>query len=206
MKKIETKKLTKRVNEKNKPAEKLVIPAIVAKKNIIGLSKVSAIKNIKRNASGVMPKVTASEYLSTAELEALWITGYAPTQQDFANLFESIMNFEDYGRKYKEYAFMPNFDGSSINPIVFDNTIGAIVWNRYDTGVYTGTLAGAFNEDTLFGLPARWTSRDDNNQVVTYWLEYGGDSVIYLNCADSVGHAYDPTDSYGTCCFRIYTT
>jgi len=30
---------------------------------------------------------------TVAQLQALWVTGYAPTQQDFSDLFESFLNF-----------------------------------------------------------------------------------------------------------------
>lgn len=54
---------------------------------------------------------------------------------------------------YKSYvALLDQFDEDPPTPTIILNTIGNIVWERVDTGIYSATLTGAFTVDKTFTM------------------------------------------------------
>lgn len=54
-------------------------------------------------------------------------------------------------RPYKVYSAIFHQEGTDDPTVeVLENTIGEIVWTRTQTGVFTGTLEGAFQSDKTF--------------------------------------------------------
>lgn len=65
-----------------------------------------------------------------------------------------------YSYKYNVYTatIKANNSGGAPSATVLDNTVGAIVWTRTSTGIYTGTLAGAFADNSKLWFSANTTS------------------------------------------------
>lgn len=87
-----------------------------------------------------------------AQLEAIWIDGYTPTQQDFADLFESVINIDtDKAPLYKYKAYLSQSGTDAPVATVVVNTFPAeLVWSYSSEGTYLVTLAGAFTEGKTF--------------------------------------------------------
>jgi hypothetical protein len=75
---------------------------------------------------------------------------------------------------YKVYTALLTQSGVSNPPtaVVLENTIGNIVWSYISTGLYKGTLTGAFPEDetAMFITSSRW-----NGDAIMYISLAGGD-------------------------------
>jgi hypothetical protein len=77
-------------------------------------------------------------------------------------------------KPYKVYTALLTQSGAGNPPtaVVLENTIGNIVWSYISTGLYKGTLTGAFPEDetAMFITSSRW-----NGDAIMYISLAGGD-------------------------------
>lgn len=90
--------------------------------------------------------------LTRAQLTALWITGYTPTQQDYTNLFDSFVNKttdKPPTYRYKAYLSQSGTD-APVATVVVNTFPTEPVWSYSSTGVYLVTLAGAFTLGKTF--------------------------------------------------------
>lgn len=87
-------------------------------------------------------------------------------------------------RPYKVYSAL--LTQSSTNaPVatVLQNTLGGtVVWSYNSFGSYTGTLAGAFTENTIFILPNSKFTNFNSHQVFSADINYD-DNSFFLNSA-----------------------
>lgn len=91
---------------------------------------------------------------TSAELKAYFNTGDVPTESQYINLIDTIMN--GLASKPLVYKALISQSGTSAPTVVIlENTIGAIVWTRTNIGEYFGTLANAFTLDKTFIPPMR---------------------------------------------------
>ncbi len=80
---------------------------------------------------------------TSAELKAYFNTGDVPTESQYIDLIDTIMN--GLTSKPLVYKALISQSGTSAPTVVIlENTIGAIVWTYNGIGVYRGTLNGAF--------------------------------------------------------------
>lgn len=79
-----------------------------------------------------------------AELQAIFVTGATPTQQDFADFIENSIRSD----KIYSATLSQSGGGGNIDAIIGKNTLGAvIVWNQIGIKTHEGTLVGAFPVD-----------------------------------------------------------
>lgn len=92
--------------------------------------------------------------LTRAQLTALWITGYTPTQTDYTNLFDSFVNkTTDKPPVYRYKAFIAQSGTDAPVATVVVNTFpGELVWSYSAVGTYFVTLAGVFTEGKTFPM------------------------------------------------------
>lgn len=75
-------------------------------------------------------------------------------------------------RPYKVYTALLSQTGTD-DPtvIVFENTIGDIVWTRQSTGVYRATLVGAFPTNKTFFFTGLYNANTPDIQTIQYLSE-----------------------------------
>jgi len=67
---------------------------------------------------------------------------------------------------FKVYSCLLDQNGNNApTTTVLENTIGAIVWTRFNVGVYYGTLTGAFPENKTFVFIQSLDIRNDGSYV-----------------------------------------
>jgi hypothetical protein len=91
-------------------------------------------------------------------------------------------------RGYKCYVGeLNNTTGSSQNVTVseFENELGSIVWSNQGSGNYTGTLSGAFVNDTVC-----FSSNDNVTESVTFFRRVDNDTVSLKIRTNSSGAGF----------------
>lgn len=92
-------------------------------------------------------------------------------------------------RPYKIWAGTLNQSGTSApSPIVYENTIGDIVWTRITNGMYWGTLTGAFPEAKTY------LSITPSSPTGSYSIYRNGDNVIVVQTKETLSEPFPDTD------------
>jgi len=80
--------------------------------------------------------------LTRAQLKALWITGYIPTQADFANLFDSILTLLDPNQSLSQYSSTVNVltPGANIALDWDDGNVQSVVLAQSTTFTFANPL------------------------------------------------------------------
>ena len=69
---------------------------------------------------------------------------------------------------------------------VLENTIGTIVWTRYDEGEFRGTLSGAFPQEKTFLITgSEFDVPFGNTDAVLHYFKRLNDDVVYLWILDA---------------------
>lgn len=86
---------------------------------------------------------------TSTELKAYFETGDIPTQAQFIDLVDTIMDGLSARPKiYKALISQTGADAPTVVELI--NTIGNVVWSRTGNGTYLATLAGAFTLGKTF--------------------------------------------------------
>lgn len=82
--------------------------------------------------------------------------------------------------KYKVYTALLTQSGTDA-PVatVLENTLGDIVWSRFDTGIYQGTLIGAFKDNKTY-TNSKYQSFDDGAIVYTINKLLGDENAVIV--------------------------
>lgn len=107
-------------------------------------------------------------------------------------------------KPYKVYTATMSFGGSPITPnlVIFDNTIGNIIWARNGVGEYFGTLNGAFPMGKVWNIAK--VNQVDGGVSKTCIAGRLDNDRIFIKLLDDVGSAVDLIGEVGSIEFRIY--
>ena len=103
---------------------------------------------------------------------------------------------------YKKYITLISQNSTSAPRVVeLENTIGPIVWTRVSTGIYNGTLTGAFTADKTYSLLSNAVK---DNQAVIYWLNVNTIRIETLELKHPAGTYHDTHLLNNTLEIRVY--
>lgn len=137
--------------------------------------------------------------LTRAQLKALWVTGYTPTETDFENLFDSILTLLDPNSVYSQYA-------SNLNAIVFSSPTTAIDWDdgNVQSITLTGNVTFTFANPLLGGRYLLLVKQGNVGSNTVTWpatvLWSGGTAptlTTTLNKVDIITFVWDGTNYFG---------
>jgi hypothetical protein len=106
---------------------------------------------------------------------------------NFTNGFQLYLAFRKLTKPYKGYVFNISQSGASAPTVAVLglNEIGTIVWTRTTTGVYVGTLVGAFPTSLT------WTTTTFRNNSGTGYLFRTGTDTVEIRTFNTGGTAAD---------------
>ena len=103
---------------------------------------------------------------------------------------------------YTKYITLISQNSTSAPRVVeLENTIGPIVWTRVSTGIYNGTLTGAFTANKTYSLLSNAVK---DNQAVIYWLNVNTIRIETLEVKHPAGLHQDGFLNNNTLEIRVY--
>lgn len=163
-----------------------------AKVEILGRNKSSEtwviVDDVSLSSEGVTLALTADINYMYVALRLVSTTGNAHVNSSFLLKKKSSSAATGGGASYLVYTALLTQTGTNA-PVatVLENTLGGtVVWSYDDTGVYVGTLTGAFPADktVVFGQPRLVSSGEyasayrDNDNMITVEVNDGADNRL----------------------------